>query len=126
MTVNDIYEAALSLDSTLREQDDTLKPHALNWANICLQDTLATENSILLWEGKPALESAPLLVAMEDTIPYHDSLVRTAFPYFLASQILKDDDNNAWASRYYEMYVNAVAAASIMLPQDNSETDVWR
>jgi len=126
MKVNEIYAAALSLDSTLREQDDSLKPHVLSWVNICLQDMLCTENSILLWEGKEMLREAPQLTSMDDEVPYHAQLVRTALPYFIAHQILKDDDNNAWASRYYDMYLHAVNEAAVMLPQDGSETDVWR
>ena len=123
MTVNDIYEAALSLESTLREQDDSLRPHALQWVNIFLAETLFAENSILKHEGKPRLLAAPLLADMAEEVPYHDELVRIAAPYYVASQILKDDDNNAWASRYYDMYYNALREA--IIADMDFGIDVW-
>ena len=128
MTVQNIYEIALSFDATTTAQDNSLAPHVLNWLNVALLDTLHVENTLRHFEERELLTAAPMLQSMDEEVPYHDLLVRNAFPYFIASQILKDDDNNTWASRYYDMYVNAVAEASLMLPQDEFDlhTDMWR
>ena len=49
--------------------------------------------------------------------------IRSGLPFFIASQVAKSDADNAWASRYYDMYMNAVNAVTPFIDEPN--IDVW-
>ena len=124
MTVNEAYKIALSLDDTTTEQDDTLRPHIVNWTNLFLVETFRNENAIRKMNHRPLLKAIPSVYNETDTVPYDDEMVRSSLPFFLASQVLKSDADNIWASRYYTMYTNAVDAVTPILKYP--EEDVWR
>lgn len=121
MTVQNAYEMALSLNDTTIRQDDSYEPHILNWTNLFLQEVLDNENAIREYHGEPVLGFAPRVTSFSDVIPYHDGLV-TALPYWIASQILKSDKDNVWASRYYDMYYNRINSKT---PMKQLHIDVW-
>lgn len=121
MTVQKAYEIALSLDDTTTAQDNSLEDHALNWTNMFLLEVLQNENNIREYHHEPKLGFAPELDDLNAVVPYHDELV-AALPYWMASQILKSDRDNAWGSRYYDMYYNRINSVTPMLER---HIDVW-
>jgi hypothetical protein len=123
MTVNEAYKIALSLDDTTTEQDDSLRPHMVNYTNLFLTETFRNENAIRLMNKRPTLKAIPYVYSINDSIPYDEELVRSGLPFFIASQIAKSDADNAWASRYYEMYINAVRDVTPFIDEPN--IDVW-
>lgn len=123
MTVNEAYEIALSLDDTTTEQDDSLRVHMVNYANLYMSETFRNENAIRKLNGRKILTSIPFVTNIADTIPYDDEMVRSSLPFFIASQVAKSDADNAWASRYYDMYLNAVLSVTPFV--DDGNIDVW-
>ena len=124
MTVKEAYDIALSLDQSTEEQDDSLYAHAVNLTNTWLAEVLDNENAIRIMEHMAPFTSAPILQRITDTVPYSDKLTRSALPFFLAHQLLKDDADNVWAARYYDMYINAVQMATPFIP--TPMRDCWR
>lgn len=123
MTVNEAYVIALSLDDTTTEQDDSLKVHMVNYANLFLVETFRNENAIRQMTGRQPLRAVPFVTNIDDYVPYDEEMVRSALPFFIASQIKLTDGNNAWASRYYDMYYNAVNTVTPFI--DEPTIDVW-
>ena len=123
MTVNEAYKIALSLDDTTTEQDDSLRVHMVNYTNLFLIETFRNENAIRQMNHRPLLKAVPYVYNVTDSIPYDEELVRSALAFFIASQVAKADADNAWASRYYDMYINAVNAVTPFLDEPNF--DVW-
>ena len=123
MTVNEAYKIALSLDDTTTEQDDSLRVHMVNYTNLFLNETFRNENAIRKMNHRPLLKAIPYVYSINDSIPYDEEMVRSGLPFFIASQIKLTDENNAWASRYYDMYLNAVNAVTAFIDEPN--IDVW-
>lgn len=123
MTPLEAYEIALSYDNTTRDQDDSLKVHAVNWTNTFLHSVFLNENAIRKFHNETEFTFIPVLEDMEDVIPYHDELIREALPMYIASQIAFSDGNNVIMSRYYDAYINAVNCATPYIEQKTR--DVW-
>lgn len=123
MTVNEAYQIALSLDDTTTEQDDSLKVHMVNYTNLYLSETFRNENAIRKVKGRQLLTAIPFVTDIGDAISYDDEMVRSSLPFFIASQVSKSDADNVWASRYYDMYLNAVQSITPFV--DDSNIDVW-
>lgn len=123
MTVNEAYQIALSLDDTTTEQDDSLKVHMVNYANLFMVETFRNENAIRKANGRPELKAIPQVHNIGDSIPYDDEMIRSGYPFFVASQVSKSSADNVWASRYYDMYLNAVQSITPFL--DDPNIDVW-
>lgn len=115
MTVEELYALALSfLSEVPREQSTELNGFVLPWVNILLQEALPYENSILVYEDKVELAEAPVVQNMSDRLSYHDSIVRSAFPYGLASWLFQDDENDYRTEKYRNMYIAALNEAAKM------------
>lgn len=123
MTVQEAYEIALSLDFSTTEQDDSMYDHAVAITNLFLSETLANENAIRHEAHMVELAAAPVLKAMTDTVPYNERIVSGGLPLFMAHMLMKDDGDNIWASRYYNMYLNAVQANTPLVHTDS--IDFW-
>ena len=113
MSGNDIFAlAAAYLGQSVDESADVaaLVPC---WLSVLLAEALPTENQLRALDGRPALEQAPALTQgdMDGEIPYADSLVRVALPYGLASDMLRDDDNDYRCQDFRQKYVLALAEA---------------
>jgi hypothetical protein len=106
-TVKDVYILGAALVGDKENDDKDEKDFAPVHMTILLQEALDAENSIRAFDGEPELESAPVL-GIDDTVPYHDSLVRGAFPYGLAWQYHQDAGNNQLAAMYRNMFIDAV------------------
>lgn len=124
MTVQDAYEIALSLDFSTPQQDDSMYDHAIAITNLFLSETLANENAIRHEAHMAELAAPPTMTAFDETIPYSDKIVNGGLPLFMAHILMKDDGDNVWSSRYYNMYINTVQA-NTPLTHDHT-IDVWR
>lgn len=111
MTIQQVFDLALSLLPTNMDEDDSLVQYAVGWVNLAMQEMLFCENTIRVYKGIEKLDSAPILSDLNDEIDYDDSLVRYALPYFLASYMSKDDGSDYWAQDYRSRYVVAVNEA---------------
>lgn len=111
MTGQDILSTALAFVSEKIEGSD-YKDYALPWLNLLLQECLATENSIRRAEEREVLAEAPYLSALTETVPYHDSITRTALPYGIVSYIYTNEDYDARAQDARNKYVNALNEAA--------------
>lgn len=109
----------LSLASQYRnmfiEAVENVKKSKINlttaYLNILMQEALDCENSIREYFGETTLTSAPFISSLDSVIPYHDSLVRAAFPYGLAWQYHQDAGNFQEATKYRDLFTDAVEKA---------------
>ncbi|MBQ2527987.1 MAG: hypothetical protein II544_04475 [Spirochaetales bacterium] len=70
MTVNEAYVIALSLDDTTTEQDDSLRVHMVNYANLFMVETFRNENAIRKMNGRKVLTSVPFVTSIDETPLY--------------------------------------------------------
>lgn len=127
MTANELYVLGLSLLPANPSEDDSLSRYVVGWVNLAMRETFSVENSIRAYNNdptRPVLEEVPRIETIEDVIPYSDELVGYAFPYFLASFMCKDDDDNYWAQDYRSRYIVAVSEATRLIP--GSVVDVYK
>lgn len=107
MTVRDVYILAASLIGDRENDDKDEHDFTVPYMTILLQEALETENSIRAANDEEELTVAPIL-GMDDEIPYHDKLVRAAFPYGLAWEFHQDSGNLGLAAQYRDLFVDAV------------------
>ena len=110
MTGNDIFDSAAVYLTQTREDSDDLAAFVPLWLNVLLEECLPYENQLRRMAGQEALEKAPRVTAetMGETIPYQESILRTALPYGLASDFWRDDDNDYRANDFRAKYVSAL------------------
>ena len=93
-TVRKIYRLALAriMESPGNDADfDTYSPDLLEQL---LVEALPYENPIRRQAGRPLLERAPEVTAIDDTeLEYDDRIARLALPYGLAGILLSDDES---------------------------------
>lgn len=107
-TVKDVYRMAIALVGDLDTGKDDEEKLTIQYMNILLQEALDTENSIRAAHGEPELGAAPVVEDIENGLVYHDSLVRSAFPYGIAWQFHQDAGNLGLASQYRNLFADAV------------------
>lgn len=107
MTVRDIYILAAALIGDRENDDRDERDLAPSYMTILLQEALNCENSIRERDGQELLTVAPVL-GLDDEIPYHDELVRAAFPYGLAWQYHQEAGNLGLSAQYRNMFIEAV------------------
>lgn len=112
MTGQEIYEIASSFLYERDGDDSDSKHFAVNFINILLQEALPYENSNRLADGAEELIEAPFIASLADTIPYVDSITRTAIPYGLASFFFQEAMDTFQAENYRNKYLGALADAS--------------
>ena len=108
MTVKDIYTHAAALIGEREDDDPEQLELSVPYMNILLSEALACENSMRARDDQERLTAAPIVTSTEDAVPYHDELVRGAFPYGLAWQFLQSEDRLSLAAQYRNMFVDAV------------------
>ena len=107
ITVRDVYIMAAALIGDRENDDRDERDLSAQHMKILLQEALNCENSMRERDGQEPLTVAPVL-GLDDEIPYHDELVRAAFPYGLAWQYHQDAGNWVLAGQYRTMFVDAV------------------
>lgn len=115
MTGKDLYILASSTLYEGENEDLDSKKFSVQFLNILLQEALNVENSIREAEGVEKLGQAPLLQNLDEEIPYHDSIVRTAFPYGLAWQYRQEAMDNYWATIYRNLFTEALQNATVYI-----------
>ena len=108
MTVREVYVVAAAFIGDRENDDLDERDLTIPYINVLLQEALNCENSIRAKNGDRELESAPYVTDLDDALVYHDSLVRSAFPYGLAWQYHQEAGNLSLASQYRNMFIDAV------------------
>lgn len=112
MTVQEVYEAAISMLPEQPADNPELQNYILLWINLLLQEALPTENSIRQFEGERELAAAPVMRNMSEELPYHDAIVRAALPYGMAAFAFIDDDNDYRSNMMRTRFVTALNEAA--------------
>ena len=112
MTVFDAFERGLAVLAADRSQTSSLSKYAAAWVNLALAEMFGAENSIRAFEGRPELSDIPTLAGGGDVIPYSDSLVSGALPYFIASLAAKDDEDLFFSQFCRARFCEEVSRAS--------------
>lgn len=110
MTGNELFALSAGyLSQTLSDSDD-IADFVPGWLNVLLAEALPTENQLRTLEGLPPLETAPRFTkdTMDEEIPYSDLIVEVALPYGLASDMLRDDDNDYRCQDFRQKYILAL------------------
>lgn len=110
MTGNELFALSAGyLSQTLTDSDD-IAEFVPGWLNVLLAEALPTENHLRALEGVPALTQAPQFTkeTMDEEIPYSDLIVEVALPYGLASDMLRDDDNDYRCQDFRQKYILAL------------------
>lgn len=107
MKVRDIYILAAALIGDRENDDVDERDMTVPYMTVLLQESLDCENSMRERDGQELLPAAPIL-GLDSEVPYHDALVRGAFPYGLAWQYHQEAGNLSLASQYRNMFIDAV------------------
>ena len=116
MTGNEVFRLALSLLIGKPADYQDPQEYALMWINLLMEEALPYENSILIAEGEEPFTATPYIENMEEEIPYHDSIVRVALPYGVASYCWIDDDKMNESELYRARYIAALNDAKKYIP----------
>ena len=108
MTVREVYIMAAALVGDHENDDQDELKFAVPYMNILMQEAFECENSMRERDGQEPLEQAPYVSNIDNGIPFHDALVRAAFPYGLAWQYHQEAGNLSLASQYRNMFIDAV------------------
>ena len=107
MTVREVYVIAAAFIGDRENEDLDERDLSVPYMTVLLQESLACENSMRKRDGQEQLAVAPVL-GLDDEVPYHNELVRGAFPYGLTWQYHQDSGNLSLAAQYRNMFVEAV------------------
>ncbi|WP_367924665.1 hypothetical protein [uncultured Ruthenibacterium sp.] len=119
MTGKELFEisaAYLSQNAADSEDAEEFAPH---WLNVLLAEALPTENQLRAMDGREPLSSAPVFTkdTMDNAIPYSDAIVEVALPYGLASELMRDDDNDYRCQDFRQKYILALGEALRVKPE---------
>lgn len=103
-------QALLTKAIALFNETDTeyYHPTALSAINLLLAETFDINNNILRSAGKSLLNEVPEISKLSEEIPYHDRLVKTAFPYGLAAKLYAGKREPSLLSYFHQQYVDAL------------------
>ena len=119
MTGKELFALSAGYLSQSAADSEDLAEFAPGWLNVLLAEALPTENQLRGAAGLPPLEKAPVFTpaTMDEPIPYSDVLVEVALPYGLASDMMRDDDNDYRCQDFRQKYVLALSEAVRALPE---------
>lgn len=93
-TVRKIYALALAKIFETKGNDSDYDTYSPLLLESLLLETMPYENQIRRQAGKPLVEKAPEIDAIDDTeIDWDDRITKIALPYGLASMLLSDDES---------------------------------
>lgn len=121
MTVKELYERAKSLMFEKQSSKD-YDNYYIPWTNVLLSENFDLENSLLLRDGKDALDEIPMVTSDTDELPYHDVINYEILPYGLAANFFIDDDLSKY-DIFHTYYQNA--QMKYMKGNEVSITDVY-
>lgn len=118
ITAQNIYEAALAPLYEYKDKDKDYKAFFLHFLNVTLQECKNVQNSILLFNDQPPLDSAPIITRFDEVVPYDDDLTRVAIPYNITSLFFKGDNKDGKAAEYRAMYISALGEYTKAISSD--------
>lgn len=113
MTGRECFDRAMKL--LIIDDVVDYEPYALAQLNALLQETFDVNNGLLLAANKKPLEVAPVMVSLDEQIPYEEPLVSRALPYGLAAKAYMDDDVGL-SQQYQAWFVSYVNSCMVLLP----------
>ena len=116
MTGQDIYVLASAILFEGDNEDTDAKKFTVQFLNHLLFEALAAENGLRLRDGQTALDKPPLLKGIEETVPYHDRLCRTALVYGLCWHFFENMQNTYESELYRKLFVSSL---------EDSMTGAW-
>lgn len=119
MTGQEIYNLALSFVPEMQSEVPDLDSYKVGWMNLAIAEALETENSIRRFYGEEELLTAPRLVVLSESVPYHDVICQTALPYAVAEHAFVDDDNDYRSNKARTKFIAALNSAA-----KYTETDI--
>ena len=111
MKAQRIYEIASGFLYERDGEDTDSKFFSVDFINTLLAETFDCENSIRKSEGRPLLAEPPMLESLQEDVPYHFDLTRTALPYGLCAIFFAEAMDNYHEALYRNKYNVAVDAA---------------
>lgn len=125
MTANDVFALAAGYLAQSVEDSEDLAAFVPGWLSVLLAESLPTENQLRRYEGADELLTAPVVSAetMDEELPYHDSILRTALPYGLASDFYRDDDNDYRCQDFRARYIAALE--DVLCTRSEAVRDVY-
>ena len=116
MTGQDIYVLASATLFEGDNEDTDAKKFTVQFLNQLLAEALPAENGLRLRDGQKTLDAPPFLRGIEETVPYHDRLCRTALVYGLCWHFFENMQNTYESELYRKLF-----AASL----EDSMTGAW-
>ena len=92
MTANEIYRSDLALMFMDDGDAEEYQKNFLVQLNMKLEECFEANNSVRLARGKQALLEPPLILQLEDEVPYEFELIRSVIPLGIAGDLYADDD----------------------------------
>ena len=105
MTANEIYRSVLALMFMDDGDAEEYQKNFLVQLNMKLEECFEANNSVRLARGKQALLEPPLILQLEDEVPYEFELIRSVIPLGLAGDLYADDDETGISNDYRERYL---------------------
>ena len=112
MTGEEIFKTACAYLAGTPEENEDLKPAALQWLNALLAEALPYERAYRQVWGLSPLAAAPVLGGLEETVDMCEGITRAALPYGLASYLFLEDEQNSWAVSFRSRFISALQEAA--------------
>lgn len=108
MTAQDIYIFASAILWEGDNEDTDSKKFTVQFLNHLLPEALGAENSLRRRAGLAELETAPIITAIEDAVPYRDILCRTALVYGLCWHYYDNVNDSFHSELYRNLFISSL------------------
>lgn len=112
LTGLDIYVLAGAILWEGENEDTDSKKFTVQFLNHLLPETLGAENSLRTRDGMEKLATAPVMVTLEQEVPYHDVLCRTALVYGLCWHFFENVGETYQSELYRQLFIGALGEYS--------------
>ena len=112
MTGEEIFRRACAYLAGSPEENEDLKPAALEWLNALLAEALPYEQAYCRVMGLPVPERAPALTDLSQEVEMCQDILGIALPYGVASYLFLEDEQNSWASSFRNRFIAALQEAA--------------
>ena len=103
-TAQQIYNLTLGLMIETNTSSTDYRNNYLPILNTILSECLSRENALRYRDGAEELTEAPTIQGMEETVPYHDELIRNVLPYGIGMFFFLGDDELERATFFSTKY----------------------
>ena len=108
MKGQDIYILASAILWEGDNEDTDSKKFTVQFLNQLLPEALGAENSLRRREGAAELDAAPVVTGLEQELPYHAKLCRTALVYGLCWHYFENLQNTYQSELYRNLFVSSL------------------